>query len=73
MSYGRKMKARRKELDMTARDLAKLLGVSTSTVFSYENMAREPGIEKMSAIAKALNMDVSDLFFEKETKGENDK
>lgn len=63
MSVGERIKARRKELSLSADFVAEKLGVSRSTVFRYENGA----IEKLPAdalepIAKVLRTTVAALM-----------
>lgn len=66
MTYGLRMKVRRKELKINAQQLADKAGVSVSTIFSYENERRIPTLDKMRKIASALDMTLDELF-----KGEN--
>ena len=58
LTTGERIKARRKELDISADQLASRIGVSRATMFRYENGA----IEKvpsyvLALIASALNID----------------
>ena len=56
MSVGQNMRARRKELRMNAETLAKLIGVSPSTVYRYENGDIDKiDSDKLLPIAKALD------------------
>jgi len=64
MTIGERIKSRRKELDISADDLAYTLGVSRSTVFRYEN----GGITKLPAhiitpLARALKTTEAYLLF----------
>ncbi len=55
MSVGERMKARRKQLGMSAEQIAEQLNISPSTVYRYENGDIEKmGIDKLTPIAKAL-------------------
>lgn len=56
MSVGQKIKARRKQLGISAELLADKLGVSPSTIYRYENGAIEKvDAAKLTPIAEALN------------------
>ncbi|MEA4813868.1 MAG: helix-turn-helix transcriptional regulator [Oscillospiraceae bacterium] len=56
MNVGRKIKLRRKELGISAEQLAASLGVSPSTIYRYENGDIEHmGLDKLTPIAKALH------------------
>lgn len=46
---------------MTQRDLAKALGVSSSTIAMYETARREPDIETMEALADTFNVPLSSI------------
>jgi transcriptional regulator with XRE-family HTH domain len=55
MSVSKRIRQRRKELGLSAEDVAKLIGVSPSTVYRYESSEIENmGIDKLDPIAKAL-------------------
>ena len=55
MTVAERIKARRKELHMSAEDVAALIGVSPSTVYRYESSEIvNMGIDKLEPIAKAL-------------------
>lgn len=55
MSVGERMKARRKQIGMSAEQIAEQLNISPSTVYRYENGDIEKmGIDKLTPIAKAL-------------------
>lgn len=62
MSFGERMKARRKELHITQREMADRLGVASPTVSLYETNAREPSIDTIKKIAKILNVKVAALM-----------
>ena len=52
----------RKERGMSQSDLAKLCGVTQRMITYYENQAVRPPIDKIEAIAKALNVKIDDLL-----------
>ena len=55
MSVSKRIRARRKELGLSAEEVAVLIGVSPSTVYRYESSEIENmGIDKLEPIAKAL-------------------
>ena len=56
MTTGERIRERRKALDMTADELARLLGISRATVYRYENgeISKIP-ISQLSPIAAALH------------------
>lgn len=56
MNYGERIKKRRTELEMTAEDLAELIGKSRATVYRYENGDIEDlPITVIDPLASALN------------------
>ena len=55
MTVSTRIRARRKELGLSAEDVAALIGISPSTVYRYESSEIENmGIDKLEPIAKAL-------------------
>ena len=60
---GNALKARRKQLSMTQKDVAKQLGVKHQTYSHYENGKRQPRIEVMRKIAQLFNSSMDELFF----------
>ena len=55
MTVSKRIRARRKELGLSAEEVAALIGVSPSTVYRYESSEIENmGIDKLEPIAKAL-------------------
>ena len=57
INVGKRIKDRRKELGMTAEDLAASIKVSPATVYRYEsNFISNMGIDKISPIARALKV-----------------
>ena len=56
MDIGEKIKECRKEIGMSAEELASIIGVSPSTIYRYENNdISNMGIDKLKAIASALH------------------
>ena len=55
------IKTMRMSRSMTQRDLAKALGVSSSTIAMYETARREPDIETMEALADTFNVPLSSI------------
>ena len=55
------IKTMRMSRNMTQRDLAKALGVSSSTIAMYETARREPDIETMEALADTFNVPLSSI------------
>lgn len=48
--------------DITLMELAALSGISKTTLNEIENEKRMPSIAQLEAIAKAMNVRISDLF-----------
>ncbi len=56
INIGQRIKDRRKELNLSAEQVAELIGVSPATVYRYEsNYISNMGVDKITPIAKALN------------------
>ncbi len=51
--------------EMTQQDLAKSLGVSRQIIGAYETGERDPGLTNIFKIAKALEVDITELITEK--------
>lgn len=62
---GKNLKQLRIEKDLTQKELANMLMVSTITIQNYENNRRQPNIETLNKIANALNVNVSELISDK--------
>ena len=63
--YLNKIKILRIEKGITMVELAELSGVSVGYICHLENGTRKnPSFEIMKRIAKALNTDISEIFFE---------
>ncbi|NBH61601.1 XRE family transcriptional regulator [Anaerotruncus sp. 80] len=55
MDIGKRIKARRKELGLSAEEVAERMGVSAATVYRYEsNYISNMGVDKLTPIATAL-------------------
>ena len=62
MSIGEIIKQRRKELGLSAEDIAKKAGVSPATIYRYESGdIRNPRSSILQPIAEVLNLDLYDL------------
>ena len=60
--FGDVLKQLRRESKLTQRELAKILGISESTVGMYERNQREPAFEMLETIADYFNVAMSDLI-----------
>ena len=57
MNIGERIKARRKELGMSAEQIADIIGTSPATIYRYEsNYITKMGVDKLTPIAKALHV-----------------
>lgn len=52
----------RKDKKVTLVELAKMTGISKSTLNNIENMKVSPTMAEMEAIAKALNVRIEELY-----------
>ena len=59
---GKRIAARRKELDMTQAQLAKKVGIGKSSINRYENDTGDLPLSRAQAIADALECRLSDLM-----------
>lgn len=55
---------RMREYMMTATDFSKLLGVKQSTYSQWENGQNNPTLEKAFEIARLLNKEITEIWFE---------
>ncbi|MGV4330553.1 helix-turn-helix transcriptional regulator [Streptococcus thermophilus] len=56
------IKSARLKAGMTQKELGEILGVTKQTIINYEKGTTEPSWERLEDIAKALKIDVDDLF-----------
>lgn len=56
------IKSARLKAGMTQKELGKILGITKQTIINYEKGATEPSWERLEDIAKALKIDIGDLF-----------
>lgn len=62
MGIHENIKKYRKLNDLTQKELAEKIGVSTITIQNYENSRRTPNYETLTKIANALHISINDLF-----------
>lgn len=62
MDHGKKIKAARKAKGLTQKQLGDMLGVTGVTIMRYEKNLRQPRIDQWAAIAKALDINVYEMF-----------
>ena len=62
MKFSERLKQLRKSRKLTQAELAKLLNVAQSTVGNWESGTREPDMETITKIARALSVPVERLF-----------
>lgn len=67
ISFSQNLIRLRKERGLSQQELAKISGLSQRMIFYYENRATNPPIDKVEAIAKALNVNITDLIETKES------
>lgn len=54
----------RSDRNLTLKELEQMTGISKSTLQRIENEGTSPTLEKLSKIAKALNVRISELYEE---------
>lgn len=64
MSIGKRLKALRAARNLSQRDIEKRAGLSRNYVSSVENGRFAPGLEMLQRWAKALEVEVYQLFFD---------
>lgn len=64
MYDGKKLKRERKRAGITMEELAKQVGVTQAQISFYERNINKPSIEKLEAIARALNVSISKFLDE---------
>jgi len=62
LEIGKKIRAKRRELDMTQEELANLLGISKAAVSKWENEESYPDITMLPQIAKLFHITMDELF-----------
>ena len=65
MNLGHYIKSRRKNLDMTQKQLAVKVGVTDVTISRYENGEREPSFTEFIKLCEVLGMKVEDFIGKK--------
>ena len=61
MSFGKQMRLRREELQLSRASLAEMLGVSPSAISNYENGKNVPDIFKMWELADIFDITLDEL------------
>ena len=61
MSFGKQMRLRREELQLSRASLAEMLGVSPSAISNYENGKNVPDIFKMWELADIFDITIDEL------------
>ncbi len=56
--FGKAIKARRKELDITQPDLAELAHISVNTLYKLENGQANPSLDVLNKLAEVLGMEL---------------
>lgn len=64
MKIGDRIYQEREKQEMSARELSKKAGLSNAMISLYERNVNVPSIEKLGAIARALNVPISKLLGE---------
>lgn len=67
MNIGEKLRKLRKDNGLTLKELSKQAGLSISFISDIENGRRNPRLENLDKLAKALKVDVSVLLGEDES------
>jgi len=63
---GERLKFLRESRNFSSKNFAKLVGVSPSTITQIEKGQKEPSLETLRKIGKALDVDVATLFANKD-------
>ena len=64
MYDGKNLKRERQKIGITMEELAKQVGVTQAQISFYERNINKPSIEKLEALARALNIPISKLLDE---------
>lgn len=67
MKLGEKIKSIRKQKNMSLRELAQITGLSKTTLSDLENDAKNPSLETLQKVSKALEISIADLISETES------
>ncbi|KHO63277.1 putative transcriptional regulator [Thermoanaerobacter sp. YS13] len=62
----KKLKELRKKYDLSVKDIANTVGISTSHYYKIEEGIRNPTLKIAKKIAEILGENVDEVFFEKE-------
>jgi len=62
----KKLKELRKKYDLSVKDIANTVGISTSHYYKIEEGIRNPTLKIAKKIAEILGKNVDEVFFEKE-------
>ena len=62
LGFGQQIRKLRKENGLTMKQLAELTGVTEQAISQYERDVRTPKVDIVNEIAKALKVDVLDLY-----------
>lgn len=65
---GKNLEKIRENAKLSRRELGQLINVGQNTIWRWEHGEREPSLEKIQALAVALNVSVSDLMDREENK-----
>ncbi len=70
-TFGNNLIRIRKEQGLTQTDLAKMIGVSQRMIVYYEKEVKRPPLDRVEAIAKALNVSIDELIKINTSKNKN--
>lgn len=65
MNIGERIRKIRIEKGMTQKEIAEKCGINDANIRKYESGRQNPKIDTIEKIAKALDVEVSELLFEK--------
>ena len=69
-NFGRRIAELRRQLGLTQREIAVLVGVSTQAVSKWERGLSCPDMMLLDELASALGVKIADLFIDQENKEE---